>query len=342
MKAFRRLGRRGPSVCGRCVNPLLHLGHERRFPQNGELAGEPPLTQRHATGMFSMTETIHSKGGLAATHELLAAGFGKRALASAVHRDIIIRVRQGWYCTPDVHPALQEAVRVGGRLGCISAGALHGMWTPPDEHLHVSLDHNDCRLRSPLDMRRRLPRGASNVTTHWNTRSRTGTRLLLDPISSLDEIARCQPVEYAVAMADSALRPIDRWTPPLISRHDWQTLIDGIPGRTRQLSLADGVCESGTESVTFVRLAAHRLPLQRQVWIDGRRVDFLVGRRLVIEVDGVAYHIDPVRFEADRTRDAELCALDYLVLRFSYNQVMYRWHEVQAAVLAAIARGDHR
>lgn len=130
--------------------------------------------------------------------------------------------------------------------------------------------------------------------------------------------------------------------PPLISPEEWQVLIDGCAGRTRLLELADGICESGTESVTWVRLARHHLPLQRQVWIDGKRVDFLVGRRLVIEVDGAAYHIDPVRFEADRSRDADLCTLDYLVLRFSYNQVIYRWHEVEAAVLAAVRRGDHR
>ena len=68
----------------------------------------------------------------------------------------------------------------------------------------------------------------------------------------------------------------------------------------------------------------------------------MIGRRLVVEVDGAAYHIDPVRFEADRTRDAELCALNFIVLRFSYNQVIYRWSEVEGAVLAAVARGDHR
>lgn len=291
--------------------------------------------------MFSLTETIHSYGGLAATHELLAAGFGKRALSADAHHGIIIRVRQGWYCTPDVHPLLQQGIRVGGRLGCISGAALHGMWLPPDEHLHVSLDHNECRLRAPGDMRRRLPRGSAAVTTHWNTQYRSGSRLLLDPLSCLTEVVRCQPIDYAVAIANSGLRQAERWGAPLLGRTEWQLMIDGIATRTRQLQLADGVCESGTESITWVRLTPHRLPLQRQVWIHGKRVDFLVGRRLVIEVDGATYHIDPIRFEADRSRDAELCALNYIVLRFSYNQVIYRWSEVERAILAATARGDH-
>lgn len=291
--------------------------------------------------MHSLTETIHRFGDLAATHELLAAGFGKKVLSFAANHGHIVRVRQGWYCTPDVDLVLQRAIRVGGRLGCISGAALHGMWNPPDEHLHVSLVHNACRLRRPGDMRRRLPHNSAEVTTHWNTTSRDGSRLLVDPISCLEDVAHCQPIDYAVAIADSALRLSGTQTEPLVSRSDWQTLVDTIPRHARLLHLADGVCESGTESITWVRLARLRLPLRRQVWIDGKRVDFLVGRRLVLEVDGAAYHTDPVRFELDRTRDAQLCAINFVVLRFSYNQVIYRWAEVERAVLAAVARCDH-
>ncbi|MEO6942435.1 MAG: DUF559 domain-containing protein [Terrimesophilobacter sp.] len=291
--------------------------------------------------MYSLTEIIRSYGGLAATYELHAAGASKHSLTYAVNHDIIVRVRQGWYCTPDLHPLLQQGIRVGGRLGCVSGATLHGMWSPPRERLHVSLDHNDCRLRMPNDKRRRLPKSDPGVTTHWNTQPRSGSRVILDPISCLAEVVRCQPIEFAVAIADTALRPSHRLGYPLISRLQWQALIDSIPGRTRLLELADGVCESGTESIAWVRFTLLRIPLQRQVWIDGKRVDFVVGRRLVIEVDGAEYHIDPPRFEADRQRDAALCAINYLVLRFSYNQVIYRWHEVEAAVLAAVMRGDH-
>lgn len=291
--------------------------------------------------MYELVDIIHDHSGLAATHELLASGVSKHTLAFAVDRDIIIRVRQGWYCAPDLHPLLQQGIRVGGRLGCVSAASMYGMWSPPEAGLHVSLDHNDCRLRMPTDKKRRLSRAAPGVTTHWNMQARSGTRLMLDPLSCLAEVVHCQNIEYAVAIANSALRPTKTSTYPLISQGQWLTLIDCHPGRRRLLKLADGVCESGTESIAWVRLVAYRLPIERQVWIDGKRVDFVVGRRLVIEVDGAAYHIDPVRFEADRQRDAELCTLNYLVLRFSYNQVIYRWDEVEAAVLAAVSRGDH-
>lgn len=291
--------------------------------------------------MRSLTHTIRELDGLAATHELYAAGFDKRQLRSAVARGDILRARQGWYSTQDVHPLLIQAACVGGRLGCISGAALHGLWLPPDENLHVIVDHNACRLRTAKNMRRRLTEHPSSVTPHWHLDGMPGSRLALSPIACLEDAIRCQPPEYAIAIADSALRRPSPWKPALITPAEWHGLIDGMPSRSRDLRLADGICESGTESITRFRLTRHRLPLRAQVWIGGRRVDFLIGRRLVVEVDGAEYHIDPERFEADRTRDAELTALDYIVLRFSYNQVIYRWHEVERAILAAVARGDH-
>ncbi|WP_227412128.1 MULTISPECIES: DUF559 domain-containing protein [unclassified Cryobacterium] len=54
--------------------------------------------------------------------------------------------------------------------------------------------------------------------------------------------------------------------------------------------------------------------------------------------DVAEYHSDPY---ADRRRDAVLSALGYRVLRFMYSQVLYEWRSVEAAILAAMSRGDH-
>ncbi len=301
-----------------------------------------PLAMADAADMRQLTSTIRELGRIAATHELHAAGFSRRALAAAVQQRSIIRVRQGWYSLPDIPPTLLRAARVGGRAGCITGAALHGMWLPPDDHLHVSVEHGDCRLRTPGNMRTRLA-GASQpgVTTHWRPEPATGSRLLLSPIACLEEVIRCQPLELAVAIADSALHQPAPWIPAVVTRDDWRAMIDRMPNRSPLLAGADGLCETGTESLTRFRLARFRLPLVPQVRIDGKRVDFLVGSKLVVEVDGVEYHIDPVRFEADRTRDAELSVLGFRVLRFSYKQVIYRWAEVEASILAAVFRGDH-
>ena len=115
----------------------------------------------------------------------------------------------------------------------------------------------------------------------------------------------------------------------------------GVGVRT-VLASADGVCESGTETYFWLRTRRAIPGIRRQVRIPGvGRVDFLVGHRLVVEIDGAEYHTDPVAFERDRRRDALLSRLGYRVLRFSYHQVMNEWPLVEAAVLAAIARRDH-
>ena len=86
-----------------------------------------------------------------------------------------------------------------------------------------------------------------------------------------------------------------------------------------------------------------RLPFVQQIKVAGvGRVDFLIGECLVVEVDGAEFHTTREAFEEDRRRDALLSSLGYRVLRFSYNQINKRWPVVEAALLAAISRGDHR
>lgn len=71
-------------------------------------------------------------------------------------------------------------------------------------------------------------------------------------------------------------------------------------------------------------------------------MDFVVGARLVIEIDGAEFHTSRDAFENDRTRDAALSIRGYRALRFSYTQVADRWAEVHAAIVAAVLRGDHQ
>ncbi|MEL4356596.1 MULTISPECIES: endonuclease domain-containing protein [unclassified Luteococcus] len=99
--------------------------------------------------------------------------------------------------------------------------------------------------------------------------------------------------------------------------------------------------ESGTESLTRLRLQRHGVLLQTQVQIGQiGRVDLLVGERLIIEVDSRAHHTGEENYRKDRERDLQLRALGYIVVRLTYEQVMYRWDEVEPLILAMIRRGD--
>ncbi|MFM1965202.1 MAG: hypothetical protein RL134_927 [Actinomycetota bacterium] len=66
-------------------------------------------------------------------------------------------------------------------------------------------------------------------------------------------------------------------------------------------------------------------------------IDFAhVGLRIAIEVDGRAHHSDRRSFERDRARQNALTLGGWLVLRFTWEQITQRPHEVIAAVLAAV------
>ncbi|MEO6943457.1 MAG: DUF559 domain-containing protein [Lacisediminihabitans sp.] len=288
--------------------------------------------------MTTLDKDIERLGGLAATHELYARGWTKRSLAVAVAHGAILRVRQGWYTVPITSEIEREGVRVGGRLGCVSGARLFGLSVRTSSHIHVSVVPHTARLRSRTDQRARLATVTSpGVVVHWNDRDATGTRFVLGVRECLKQMALCQSPEWVVAAADSALRA------RLLTVSEWLDDIRALPRRLRRLlSRVDARAESITESVTRFRLEQLGLEPRLQVSIRGvGRVDMLIGERLVIEVDGYAYHSDPDAFEADRRRDARLSERGYRVLRFSYKQVLSHWSEVRAAITAAVARGDH-
>ena len=271
---------------------------------------------------------------VAPTHELLALGWSGRQLSRAVHRGELIRVRQGWYATPDLATPLQEAFRVGGRLTCSQAGRLLGLSVRDTPRVHVAVPAHSSRLRRPDNARE--PLGPHDAVIHW-VADRGRSRLIRDTVDVLADMAYCQPLELTVAAVDSALRL------RLIDRGAWLRRCREMPRRLRRLlARVDRRAESITESLVRVRLQGLGIEPRLQVRIVGvGRVDLLIGARLVIEVDGRAYHSDPEAFERDRARDARLSIRGYRVLRFSYRQVMSRWSEVKGSILAAIARGDH-
>ncbi|WP_228545891.1 endonuclease domain-containing protein [Microcella flavibacter] len=162
---------------------------------------------------------------------------------------------------------------------------------------------------------------------HW----RPGTsddRVVSGLVDALADYSRCAVPLHALASVDSALRLRPDLRSELLTAG---LLSDGVDGR----------CESGTEFMAWYRLL-RALGARRQVRIPAvGRVDFMLGDRLIIEIDGREFHDTASTFESDRRRDAMLSALGYRVLRFSYAQVLGRWAEVEAAIRAALARGDH-
>ncbi|MDF2576421.1 MAG: hypothetical protein K0S05_3333 [Agromyces sp.] len=82
-------------------------------------------------------------------------------------------------------------------------------------------------------------------------------------------------------------------------------------------------------------------------------MDFLIGDRLVFQIDGGSHtgrqrvfqidggsHTGRQR-DLDNAHDAALKLMGYHVIRVGYRQVVERWHEVQDLIMQAVAQGLH-
>jgi very-short-patch-repair endonuclease len=289
--------------------------------------------------MNSVYFDVRKRGGVAATHELLRDGHTSHRLTAAVRRGEVIRARQGHYVCPEMAESRIRAVRVGGRLTGLSLARELAVWTPRTNELEVAV-HPDARaLRTSTDARVRLAEQAQPTTSvRWSDTSHRGTRDSVGPRDMLQDVARRHPPIVAFAVAESAL------VRGILSSAELLRVIATLPpARRGLLAHASRASESGGESLTKFRLVRMRIPFAQQIEIEGAgRVDFLIGERLVIEIDGAEFHTSREAFEEDRRRDAVLVSAGYRVLRFSYAQVERRWTEVSGSIRASLERRDHR
>jgi len=80
---------------------------------------------------------------------------------------------------------------------------------------------------------------------------------------------------------------------------------------------------SAAEELLLAIVRAARLPSpETNVMVGAYEVDFLWReQRLVVEVDGYAFHSSPASFERDRRRDADLQDADFRVRRVTWRQL---------------------
>ena len=88
----------------------------------------------------------------------------------------------------------------------------------------------------------------------------------------------------------------------------------------------------------LIRRARLRAP-QTNVRIRGHEVDFLwVAEKLVVEVDGYAYHASASAFGRDRRRDATLTAAGFRVVRFTWPDIVDEPEATLVRLAQALAR----
>lgn len=235
--------------------------------------------------------------------DLVAQRMSGRMITFAVRHGHLQHVRRDRYLLPGAADDIVEAVRIGGRLTCLSLLASMGVFVHRPRGLHVFITRGSSRLRAPK---------VRDVTYHWNLSSGAPELLHVAPlIDAVRHAVRCQDPRAAVATLDSLVHH------GLLTIAELDEVFDRLPARLQPIRpLVDGSAGSGPE--TFVRLILRMIGVryETQVFIAGvGYVDFVVEGWLIIECDSKEFHEGWTKQQADRKRDLSASRQGYVTIR---------------------------
>lgn len=262
---------------------------------------------------------------------LLAMGMTRRTIARRLASGELIRVRRDRYVHPDAPEPLKDAVRIGGRLTCLSLLQLNGVFVFTNERVHVHALAGASRLRSANRSVPRLePRAVRSQRLHWlpllEPDAATGARVSF--VDAVVQAVHCLPPRHAVATIDSALNL------GLVSQDDLDAIFGAMPRRFWVLrGLIDGRAQSGPETLVRLILCALGCEVELQASFDRVGfVDIVVDDWLVIECDSRQFHSDWQQQVKDRNRDLVMASYGYVTMRLTAADIMYRPADVLAAL----------
>ena len=149
------------------------------------------------------------------------------------------------------------------------------------------------------------------------------------PLRTVVDLCRSLPLTHGVAAADSALRRRLVTAAALVAAAAELAPAVGRPQVREALTRVDPLSGSILESLCRLVLEDAGLrPFETQHVVgDDRdpigRVDFAwPEQRLVVEVDGFAFHSDRVAYRSDRRRGNALVLAGWRVLRFTWEDVV--------------------
>lgn len=261
--------------------------------------------------------------------QLHGEGYTDRQLREVVRSGEVELLRRAWFVSTSAPDDLREAARLGARLTCTTVARRRGWWMPEEvgDEVHVHF--------LPGSTGPRLADDWPGVT-HWTQPiAPTGRALVGSVEDALAHIALCQPPDRALVMWETASR-IEKLAPDALRKISWRS-----PAAREIADSVNGLADSGLEVLICAPLRRQRVQVRQQVVLAGKPVDVLVGRWLVIQVDGWAHHSSSAQRAKDIAHDAELRLRGYTVLRFSYAQVVHERSQVQRTIQRALAAGLH-
>jgi very-short-patch-repair endonuclease len=276
--------------------------------------------------------------GVVTRSQLLARGVSRREIGYRIERRRLHVVQRGVYAVgydvlSEEGRRMAAALCAGGAISHRTAGAAWEILSSPD--LEVTAARSRRRPGIRIYCQRLEP---DEVTTLDGIPITTVPRTLLD----LAAILPPQELERALNEAE-----VSRPTSPTALR----ALLERYPRRHGTAALKAiletryGITRSELEA-RFVRLlrsaGLSRPELNGVVHVGGRSFECdCVWRpqRLVVELDGRAYHATAAAFERDRARDRRLQAAGWTVVRMTWRQLREE-PEIVVADLRTLLRRD--
>jgi very-short-patch-repair endonuclease len=283
---------------------------------------------------------------VASRTQLLEAGVTRAAIEWRISSGRLHVVHRGVYRVGHMAPGPRAremaAVLACGSGAVISHRTAARMWQLPggseDGDIDVTVRRSRAPSRRGIRTRRSSRLGDRDSRVLDRVPITTPARTLLD----LAAILPLNMLERVVAEAQ-VRRLADRRS--IADQLDRNRGRAGVRSLRRLLELDGGpaLTRSRAERMMLALVRAAELPPPQVNARLGRyEVDFLWSeRRLVVEVDGYAYHANRRAFERDRVKDAALAAAGYAVVRVTFRQLTDTPQAVVARLAAALAaRGD--
>jgi very-short-patch-repair endonuclease len=219
------------------------------------------------------------------------------------------------------------AVGEGAVLSHAAAAWAWGLLPEPAGPVDVTLPGREARNRPGIRVRQAAHFPPEDATRHRNLPVTTPNRTLLD-------LATTPHLATAVEQAQlHRLTTHANLTHFLTSRSSCRgaTALRAATQEPAQMT------RSQAERRFLDLIKRARLPTPAaNTRVGGHEVDFLwPDRRLVVEIDGWAFHSSRAAFERDRIRDADLQTRGYRILRFTPRRLVQEPEAVVAAVAAA-------
>lgn len=267
---------------------------------------------------MDITDYLRRRGGVARSGQLRKAGFNRAGVRQAVDLGLVISIRRGIYAVPE-GGILTPALAAGGRLTCLSAAPVYQLWTLAEAtSVHLCRSH---------------PAKTPGMTDHGRPKHDAHSWL---PVVGLPDVLlhalHCLPAFEALVMVQSAVGSgsisLDFLYSKCCGRRN---------GRVRStLDLVIPRADSLLEVLANTHFIRAGLRVKRHVVIPGvGEVDFLVEDLIVVETDG-ATHFEPKSIKRDQRRNNRSILGGYLVLRYYYDDVVYRPEAMVAEVLAVL------